>query len=159
MALATNTDDLGEHRPGQRAATERGLVFPLVAARFTKADVRAASRRLRLETADKPAPACLASRVAYGDAVTPELLARVEAAEEAVRALGFGVCRVRAHADGTVARLEVPTRDIQRAAACRTALDAALRTAGFTFASLDLAGFSSGRLNVLLPAPTVSRTR
>jgi uncharacterized protein len=87
--------------------------------------------------------------------VTPELLARIEVAEAAVRALGFDVCRVRAHADGTVARLEVPCRDIERAAACRTALDAAMRSAGFVFGTLDLAGFTSGRLNVLLPAPVV----
>ena len=159
VALATNTDDLGDHRPGQRAATERGLVFPLVDAGFAKADVRAASRLLGLETADKPAAACLASRVAYGDAVTPDLLARIEAAEEAVRDMGFPVCRVRAHANGTVARLEVPARDIERAAACRTALDAALHSAGFVFGTLDLTGFTSGRLNVLLPLPSVPSTR
>jgi pyridinium-3,5-biscarboxylic acid mononucleotide sulfurtransferase len=157
VALGTNLDDLGDYRPGQRAASERGVIAPLVDAGFTKQDVRDASRRLGLETADKPAAACLASRVAYGDAVTPELLHRVEAAEDAVRALGFSVCRVRAHAGGTVARLEVPAGDIDRAATCRAALDAAVRAAGFRFVALDLAGFSSGRLNVLLPTPVSPR--
>ena len=99
IALGTNLDDLGEHRPGQRAAAERGVVAPLVDAGFTKQDVREVSELLGLATATKPAAACLASRVAYGDPVTPELLARIEAAEEAVRSVGFsrlpgpGACR------------------------------------------------------------------
>jgi uncharacterized protein len=155
VALGTNLDDLGDHRPGQQAAAERGVVAPLVDAGFSKRAVREASRRLGLETADKPAAACLASRVAYGDPVTPELLRRVEVAEEAVRAAGFPVCRVRSHGDGTVARLEVPQADVERAASCRLLLDAAVRAAGFRFAALDLQGFSSGRMNVLLPAPTL----
>jgi pyridinium-3,5-biscarboxylic acid mononucleotide sulfurtransferase len=158
VALGTNLDDLGDHRPGQRAAVERGVIFPLVEAGFSKNAVREASRNLGLETADKPAAACLASRVAYGDNVTPELLARIEEAEEAVRAMGFPVCRVRAHGNGTVARLEVQASDIVRAATCRAELDAALRQAGFRFAALDLAGFTSGRLNVLLPLPSMPRT-
>jgi pyridinium-3,5-biscarboxylic acid mononucleotide sulfurtransferase len=157
VALGTNLDDIGDYRPGQRAAAERGVISPLVDVGFTKQDVRDASRRLGLETADKPAAACLASRVAYGDEVTPELLSRVEAAEDAVRALGFSVCRVRAHAGGTVARLEVPADDIDRAVTRRAALDAALRAAGFRFVALDLAGFSSGRLNILLTTPVPAR--
>lgn len=150
VALGTNLDDLGEHRPGLRAASERGILSPLVDAGFSKEAVREASRLLGLQTADKPAAACLASRVAYGDPVTPGLLRRIEDAELAVKALGFTVCRVRSHADGTVARLEVPADDIGRAAACRVSLDAAVRHAGFSFCALDLAGFSSGGLNVLL---------
>lgn len=151
IALGTNLDDLGDHRPGQRAAAQRGAIAPMVDAGLSKAEVRAASTELGLSTADKPAAACLASRVAYGDPVTPEVLDRVETAETALRELGFPVCRVRAHGQGTVARLEVPADDIDRAAAHHTELDAAVRGAGFEFCALDLAGFQSGRMNVLLP--------
>jgi uncharacterized protein len=158
VALGTNMDDLGDHRPGQRAAAERGVITPLVDAGFTKQAVREASHELGLETAEKPAAACLASRVAYGDPVTPQLLGRIEVAEDAVHALGFPVCRVRSHGDGTLARIEVPEADIERATACRADLDTAVRNAGFRFAALDLAGFTSGRMNVLLPLPTVPRT-
>lgn len=157
VALGTNLDDLADHRPGQRAAAERGVIAPLVDAGFTKRDVREVSGLLGLVTARKPAAACLASRVAYGDEVTPELLARIETAEEAVRAAGFPVCRVRAHAGGTVARIEVPADDIERAAAHCGVLDTAVREAGFRFGALDLGGFTSGRMNVLLPQPSVRR--
>ncbi|GAA4883432.1 ATP-dependent sacrificial sulfur transferase LarE [Saccharopolyspora cebuensis] len=151
VALGTNLDDLGDHRPGQRAAAQRGAIAPMVDAELTKQDVRAASRELGLVTADKPAAACLASRVAYGEQVTPEVLGRIERAEERVKALGFAVCRVRSHGDGTVARLEVPAEDWDRAAALREELDRAAREAGFEFCALDLAGFRSGRMNALLP--------
>ncbi|GAA3799648.1 ATP-dependent sacrificial sulfur transferase LarE [Sphaerisporangium flaviroseum] len=151
VALGTNLDDLGDHRPGQRAAAEHGAIAPLVDAGLTKAGVRAASRELGLATADKPAAPCLASRVSYGDPVTPEVLRRVEAAEAALRDLGFPVCRVRAHAGGTLARVEVPRAEIPRVGELRERVDAAVRGAGFTFCSLDLSGFASGRLNALLP--------
>jgi uncharacterized protein len=157
VALGTNVDDLGDYRPGQRAATERGAIAPLVEVGFTKADVRSASRVLGLETADKPAAACLSSRVAYGDPVTAEVLSRVETAERAVRELGFDVLRVRAHAGGTVARIEVPRADIGRAVNVREALDAAVRAAGFRFCALDLAGFASGRMNTLIPVDALRR--
>ncbi|GAA2361732.1 ATP-dependent sacrificial sulfur transferase LarE [Saccharopolyspora halophila] len=150
IALGTNLDDLGDHRPGQRAAAQRGVLAPMVDAGLSKDEVRAASAQLGLSTADKPAAACLASRVAYGDPVTPEVLARVERAESAVHALGFTVCRVRAHAQGTVARLEVPADHIDHAASRHAELDDAVREAGFEFCALDLAGFQSGRMNVLL---------
>lgn len=151
IALGTNLDDLGDHRPGQRAAAERGAIAPLVDAGFTKAGVRALSRELGLGTADKPAAPCLASRVSYGDPVTPQILRRIETAEAALRDLGFPVCRVRAHAQGTLARIEVPAAEIPRAGELRERIDAAVRGAGFTFCSLDLSGFASGRLNALLP--------
>ena len=150
IALGTNLDDLGEHRPGQAAARQRGAIAPLVEAGLTKADVRALSRELGLVTADKPAAACLSSRIAYGDAVTPEVLRRVERAEQAVRYLGFTGGRVRAHANGTVARVELPEADLARALEVRSLLTAAVRDAGFTFVSLDLAGFRSGSMNALL---------
>lgn len=150
-AIGTNLDDLGDHRPGQRAASERGALFPLVEAGFDKATVRSLSHELGLPTAQKPAAPCLASRVAYGERVTPELLARIEAAEEAVRGLGFTQVRVRAHSEGTVARIEVPDDEAEHAAATRHRLDTEVRACGFTFCSLDLGGFASGRLNTLLP--------
>lgn len=151
IALGTNLDDLGDHRPGQQAAAQRGAIAPMVDAGLSKDAVRRASRDLGLSTADKPAAACLASRVAYGDPVTPEVLGRIERAEAALHDLGFEVCRVRTHGQGTVARLEVPADDFDRAAARRSELDRAVRGAGFQFCALDLAGFQSGRMNVLLP--------
>lgn len=150
IALGTNLDDLGEHRPGQAAARQRGVIAPLVDAGLTKADVRAISRELGLVTADKPAAACLSSRIAYGDVVTAEVLGRVERAERAVRSFGFVGGRVRAHANGTVARIELPEADLARALADRLRLTAAVREAGFAFVSLDLAGFRSGSMNALL---------
>ncbi|QBI54975.1 ATP-dependent sacrificial sulfur transferase LarE [Streptomonospora litoralis] len=151
VAVGTNLDDLGDHRPGQRAAAQRGAVTPLADAGLDKAAVRRASRGLRLGTAEKPAAPCLASRVAYGDPVTPEILQRIEAAEQAVRAHGFPVARVRAHAGGTVARIEVPHAQVERAAELRGELEPAVLACGFTFCAVDLGGFSGGRLNALLP--------
>lgn len=153
IALGTNLDDLGDHRPGQRAAASRGAVAPLVEAGLGKRAVREVSALLGLSTAGKPAAACLSSRVAYGDPVTVEVLRRIEVAEAAVHALGFGICRVRAHAGGTIARLELPADRLAEGAARRGELDRALRDAGFTFAALDLRGFASGRMNVLLGLP------
>jgi uncharacterized protein len=150
VALGTNLDDLSDYRPGQQAAAQRGSIFPMVDAALTKDDVRAISRMLGLTTADKPAAACLASRVAYGDPVTPEVLTRVEAAEAALHRRGFARCRVRAHAQGTVARLELPAAEIEMALGQRAAIDADLRAAGFTFCAIDLAGFRSGSMNSLL---------
>jgi uncharacterized protein len=143
IALGTNTDDLGDHRPGQAAAVARGAIAPLLDAGFGKSDVRRVSRALGLATAEKPAAACLASRVAYGDPVTP-----------AVRGLGFPVCRVRAHGGGAVARVEVPADDVSRAAELHSELDRAVRGAGFEFCALDMQGFASGRMNVLLGMPS-----
>lgn len=159
VALGTNADDLGDHRPGQQAAADRGAIAPLVEAGFDKAAIRQASAELDLSTAEKPAAACLASRVAYGDPVTPELLARIESAEHSLRTCGFPESRVRAHAQGTVARIEVPAERIHDAAGQHEELDRAVRDAGFQFCSLDLAGFESGRMNVLLslsPSRTAS---
>ncbi len=155
IALGTNTDDLGDHRPSQAAAVARGAIAPLLDAGLGKSDVRRVSAALGLATAEKPAAACLSSRVAYGDPVTAEVLRRIEVAEEQVRGLGFPVCRVRAHGGGAVARVEVPAEDVPRAAELRSELDRAVRGAGFEFCALDMQGFASGRMNVLLgmPAP------
>ena len=152
VVLGVNADDLGDHRPGQRAADERGARFPLLEAGLTKADVRALSRSLGLRTADKPAAACLASRVPYGTAVTIGVLAEVEAAERALRRLGFDVLRVRHHRD--VARLEVPLDRLAEVAERRAEVVAAVREAGFRYVALDLEGFRSGSLNRALGGST-----
>jgi uncharacterized protein len=145
IALGVNLDDLGEHRPGQAAASSRGAVFPLVDAGFTKADVRAASQRLGLRTWDKPAAPCLASRVPYGTGVTVELLGKVERAEASLRALGFRELRVR-HL-GDTARIEVPVHDLHTLLERREAAVAAVKAAGYARVVLDLDGLRSGNLN------------
>ncbi len=145
VVLGVNVSDLGDHRPGQAAAAAAGAVFPLVEAGFTKADVRTWSRRLGLRTWDKPAAACLASRLPYGTPVTLGRLSAVDAAESALRALGFSQLRVRHHGDA--ARLEVETDVLAAVLDRRTEVVAAVRGAGFTFVALDLEGFRSGSLN------------
>ncbi len=148
ILLGVNLDDLGEHRPGQRAATEAGAVFPLVEAGFTKADVRAASRHLGLRTWDKPAAACLASRVPYGTEVSVGILGRVERAEAALHTLGFRQCRVR-HYDDT-ARIEVDLDELGDVLERRVDVVAAVRACGYRYVTLDLEGFRSGNLNQAL---------
>ncbi|HTN81239.1 MAG TPA: ATP-dependent sacrificial sulfur transferase LarE [Acidimicrobiales bacterium] len=148
VVLGVNVDDLGDHRPGQRAAAQRGARFPLVDAGFTKDDVRAASRALGLRTWDKPAAACLASRVPYGTQVTIGVLGQVERAEAGLRALGFPELRVR-HYD-KVARIELPLDALARAVDQRLAIVDAVKAAGYTWVTLDLEGLRSGNLNKLL---------
>jgi uncharacterized protein len=148
VVLGVNVDDLGEHRPGQRAASERGASFPLVSCGFTKRDVREASRRLGLRTWDKPAAACLASRVPYGTPVTLGTLSTVAAAESGLRALGFRQLRVRHY--GELARIELGADEIGRALEQRLAVVAAVRGAGYAYVTLDLEGFRSGNLNAAL---------
>ncbi|HEV2756429.1 MAG TPA: ATP-dependent sacrificial sulfur transferase LarE [Actinomycetota bacterium] len=155
IAVGTNTDDLGDHRPGLRAAREGDIRSPLVDAGMAKSDVRALAARIGLPVADKPASPCLASRFAYGVEVTPEGLRRIDAAEEIVRGLGFDVLRVRDHGD--LARIEVPAEDLPRAAAARTVLHRELAALGFRFVTLDLGGFKSGSLNAVLGQPKFGR--
>ena len=145
VVLGVNVDDLADHRPGQRAATEAGAVFPLVAAGFTKADVREASRRLGMRTWDKPAAACLASRVPYGTEVSVMVLSRVERAEAALRALGFTQLRVRHYGD--TARIEVDVEDLAAVVERRADVVAGVRAAGYRYVTVDLEGFRSGNLN------------
>jgi pyridinium-3,5-biscarboxylic acid mononucleotide sulfurtransferase len=148
VALGVNVDDLGDHRPGQRAAVAAGAVFPLVDAGFTKDDVREASRRLDLRTWDKPAAACLASRVPYGAEVTVGILGRVERAEAALHRLGFRQCRVR-HYDDT-ARIEVEVDEIAHLVERRAEVVAAIGACGYRYVTVDLEGFRSGNLNAAL---------
>jgi uncharacterized protein len=140
-----NLDDLADHRPGQRAALERGAVFPMVQTGFTKADVREASRRLGLRTWDKPAAACLASRVPYGTPVSVEVLSRVDRAENVLQRLGFRQVRVRHY--GETARIEVDEAELARAVSARREIVEGLRAAGYRYVTLDLEGFRSGNLN------------
>jgi uncharacterized protein len=145
VVLGVNIDDLGEHRPGQRAAGERGAVFPLVDAGFTKDELRAESKRLGLRTWDKPAAACLASRLPYGTPVSLGVLTSVAKAESGLRRLGFRELRVRHYGD--LARIELGTDEIDRAMCERDAIVRAVREAGYTYVTLDLEGLRSGNLN------------
>ena len=149
VVLGVNLDDLGDHRPGQRAADERGAAFPLVTAGFTKADVRAASLKLGLRTWDKPAAACLASRLPYGTEVTVALLSQVDRAEAALKRLGFGELRVRHYGD--TARIEVPLAQLPVVIERRADVVAATKAAGYVYVTLDLEGFRSGNLNQAAP--------
>ena len=148
VVLGVNVDDLGDHRPGQAAAAARGARFPMVDAGLTKDDVRAASRHLGLRTADKPAAACLASRIPYGTKVTVDLLSTVERAESALRRLGFDDLRVR-HL-GDTARIEVPLDRLADVVDLRDDVVDAVLGAGYRYATLDLEGLRSGNLNAAL---------
>ena len=145
VVLGVNLDDLGDHRPGQAAAAERGAVFPFVAAGLTKDDVRNLSRHLGLRTAEKPAAACLASRVPYGTPVSLGVLTGVGRAESGLRRLGFGEVRVRHYGD--TARIEVPLTDLDRLLAERERVVDAVRAAGYRYVTVDFEGLRSGNLN------------
>ena len=147
IAYGATVDDLGDHRPGMKAAKERGVRAPLLEAGMTKAEIRELSRRLDLSTWDKPAMACLASRFPTGVPISRERLARVEAAENALRDEGFRDVRVRFHE--ATARIEVGEAEWDRFLdpVLRSRIDGALRDAGFRFVTLDLMPFRSGRLS------------
>jgi pyridinium-3,5-biscarboxylic acid mononucleotide sulfurtransferase len=145
VVLGVNLDDLTDHRPGQRAASERGARFPLVEAGFTKADIREWSQRLGLRTWDKPAAPCLASRLPYGTGVTVALLSQVERAEAALHRLGFGALRVRHYGD--TARIEVEAHALADVVARRAEVTAAVHAVGYRYVTVDLDGLRSGNLN------------
>ncbi|MBZ0273486.1 ATP-dependent sacrificial sulfur transferase LarE [bacterium] len=149
-----NADDLSDYRPGRKAATEKGVRHPLAEAGLTKAEIREASRRMDLPTWDKPAAACLASRIPYGTRVSPEILAKIEAAESALAGLGFTGMRVRAH--DTIARVELPREQFPRLVGddvARAAVVRGVKAAGFQYVVLDLEGYRTGSHNeVLTPA-------
>ncbi len=141
----TNASDLGDDRPGILAARERGVRSPLAEAGLTKAEVRELARHLGLPVWDKPAMACLSSRVPHGTPITPELLRQIEAAEDVLVALGFRQFRVRHH--GEIARIEIPVEDFPKALEHRAEIVEGVQAAGYRFVTLDLAGFRSGSLS------------
>ncbi len=147
-----NADDLQDYRPGMRAAAEQDVRSPLAECRLTKDDVRQLAAAWELPVWDKPATPCLASRVAYGEAVTPDRLQRIDRAEQYLRSLGLRSVRVRYH-QGDLARLEVPLDALPRLCEpqLRAELVAHLHGLGFKFVTLDLEGFRSGSLNTLVP--------
>jgi uncharacterized protein len=151
ICSGANLDDMGDYRPGLKAAAEHRVRHPLQEAGFSKADVRQVARAWGLPTWDKPASPCLSSRLAPGVTVTTERTARVEAAEAHLRSLGFRECRVRLH-ESELARIEVPAAELWRLAepGVREQLAQRLRALGFQFVTLDLEGFRSGSLNVLV---------
>ena len=148
----TNVDDLGDFRPGQNAAKEYGVLSPLVDAGLTKAEIRHLSREMGLPTWDKPAQACLSSRIPYGSRVTVEALTRIGKAEEYLRSLGFRQLRVRHH--DTVARIEVGPQDFPALLAedVRQDITRYFRSIGYAYVTLDLDGFRSGSMNEVLGA-------
>lgn len=148
VAAGANADDTGDFRPGLRAARQLGVVSPLLEAGLTKGDVRAASKAMGLPTWDKPAMACLASRVPYGERITAAKLSRIERAEALLHELGFRECRAREH--GTIARIEVPPAQFTRLCERREQIVGALKNLGFTYITLDLQGFRSGSMNETL---------
>jgi pyridinium-3,5-biscarboxylic acid mononucleotide sulfurtransferase len=140
-----NTSDLGDHRPGMEAARERAVRSPLIEAGITKPEVRQLAHHLGLPVWDKPAMACLSSRVPHGTPITPGLLRQIEQAEDVLFDLGLRQFRVRHH--GEIARLELPPEDFPTALAQHETIVSGVKAAGYRFVTLDLAGFRSGSLN------------
>ena len=148
LVYGANMDDLGDHRPGMQSARQRGVRAPMIEAGLSKAEIRDLSRRLGLSTWDKPSFACLSSRFQYGDPITAEKLRQVDAAEEIVRSLGFRQFRVRHH--DRLARLEIPREEMARLwedGRDRIIVER-LRALGYTYVTVDLAGFVSGSANL-----------
>jgi uncharacterized protein len=159
IAYGVNLDDQGDFRPGQRAAKEHHIAAPLLEARLTKQDIRDLARAAGLRVWDKPASACLASRIEYGRPVTREALSAVERGEDALRALGFRQVRVRHH--GETVRLEVAREELSRALDLEMTAELVriFKALGFKFVTLDLEGFRSGSMNSLLSADQLARGR
>ena len=162
IAYGMNLDDRGEFRPGQQAAAEHHAVAPLVTAQLTKPEIRQLAREANLTLADKPASACLSSRIEYGRPVTRENLAQVEQAEAALHTLGFHQVRVRHHGDLArieISRAELPhvlTGDPQNPLATLDRIAAALKPLGFRYITLDTQGYRSGSMNEVLPASAIT---
>jgi uncharacterized protein len=147
-----NRDDLGDYRPGQAAASRHRVAAPLVDADLTKNEIRELSRRAGLPTWDRPASACLSSRIPYGTPVTIQNVKTVETGEEELKALGFRQFRVRFHGD--VVRVEIAREELPRALSMEMAarFTAIFRGLGFRYVTLDLEGYRQGSLNEVLPA-------
>ena len=156
LAYGMNLDDRGDFRPGQQAAGLHNAVAPLVTAHLTKAEIRQLAREAHLSLWNKPASACLSSRIEYGRPVTRENLSQVEQAEEALHALGFRQVRVRHHGD--LARIEIARAELPRALTLDTLdrITAALKTLGFLYVTLDTQGYRSGSMNDVLPAANIT---
>lgn len=148
LADGSNTDDAGDYRPGMRAIAELGVLSPLREAGLTKAEIRTLSKQMGLPTWDKPSSACLASRIAYGEALTEEGLGRVDRAEALLHESGFSRCRVRVH--GELARIEVPPEEIGKCLGIREGLNNELKKLGFRYVTLDLQGYRTGSMNETL---------
>ncbi|MDV2482172.1 ATP-dependent sacrificial sulfur transferase LarE [Methanoculleus sp. Wushi-C6] len=150
VADGTNVSDLGTYRPGLAASDEEGVCHPLVEAGAAKGDVRRIARECGFPFWNKPSAACLATRIPYGDEITEEALARIEAAEEALQGLGFAQVQVRVRVHGDVARIEVPPDKLESLFSVRDKVMAAFRGIGFAYVALDLAGYRSGSMDEVL---------
>jgi len=157
LAYGVNVDDQGDFRPGQVAAGQHHVAAPLLEAGLTKQEIRELAQHANLRVWDKPASACLSSRIEYGRPVTREALSTVEQGEDALRALGFHQFRVRHH--GEIVRIEIAGNELFRALSSEMAAEFAriFKALGFKFVTLDLEGFRSGSMNALLPAEQLSR--
>ena len=157
IAYGVNLDDQGDFRPGQQAARQHRVAAPLLAAGLTKADIRQLASQAGLRIWDKPASACLSSRIEYGRTVTREALSAVERGEDALRDLGFRQVRVRHH--GEIARLEIAPEELPRAMTMEMAgeFTRIFKALGFTYVTLDLEGFRSGSMNAVLPVGKLFR--
>ena len=147
MANGTNLDDLDDYRPGLKAATEHGIISPLAEVGLTKTEIRALSKRMKLPTWDKPAQACLASRVPYGTSISTGILKRIGAAEELLKDIGFNQLRVRDH--NSIARIEVPLADLDKLLSpkIKEKITIGLKSLGYKYVTVDLEGFRSGSMN------------
>lgn len=150
VVSGANADDRKDYRPGLRAACQLGVRSPLMEVGMTKQEIRSCSREMGLPTWDKPATPCLASRIPYGQAITPQKLSRIEQAESVLKSHGFPECRVRDHE--TVARIELPPGSLARALELRDTLVDHFKALGFGYVALDLQGFRSGSMNEVLHA-------
>jgi pyridinium-3,5-biscarboxylic acid mononucleotide sulfurtransferase len=159
IAYGVNADDAGDFRPGQQAARQHHVLAPLLEAGLSKADIRELARRADLRVWDKPASACLSSRMEYGRPVTPEALSVIERGEDALRAIGFRQFRVRHH--GEIVRIEIAREELARALTPEMAsgFTAIFKRLGFKFVTLDLEGFRSGSMNQLLTTEELLRGR
>jgi uncharacterized protein len=157
LAYGVNVDDQGDFRPGQVAASQHHVAAPLLEAGLTKQEIRELAQHANLRVWDKPASACLSSRIEYGRPVTREALKTVEQGEDALRALGFRQFRVRHH--GEIVRIEIAGNELARALSSEMAAEFTriFKALGFRFVTLDLEGFRSGSMNSLLPAEQLSR--
>lgn len=155
LAYGMNVDDIGDFRPGQKAAAQHNILAPLAEAGLTKAEIRELARQAGLSVWDRPAAACLSSRIAYGLPVTPETLDRIERGEAFLASLGLRQFRVRHH--GEIARIEIARQELEQifSLAVFDQISTAFRRLGYKFITLDLEGFRSGSMNTLLPASTI----